>query len=73
MRSGHQMTENFMKIVLDEKQKYSINEDNDRLPSENQIVVINAIETRRLHMIKRAKYMNKRQLALYFNDNQSNK
>jgi hypothetical protein len=67
------MTENLMKIVLDVKQMYSINENNDRLPSENQIVVINAIETHRLHMRKRPKYMNKRQLALYFNDNQLNK
>jgi hypothetical protein len=71
--TGRKIIESFGKVVLDEKQKYSFNENGDVSPQENQTAVINAIEIRRLHMIKRVKYMTEQKLVVYFNDNQSYK
>jgi hypothetical protein len=62
-----QMGENFVKIVRDEQQRHSFNRNDDESQSEKQVSVINAIETRRLHMIKRVKYITQQKLATYFN------
>jgi hypothetical protein len=63
------MGENFVKIVRDEQQRHSFNRNDDESQSEKQVSVINAIETRRLHMIKRAKYITQQKLATYFKQN----
>ena len=61
--TGHQMIENFKKIILDEKQKCLFHKSQDESPSDMQRAIVNAIETRQLHMIKRAKYMTIQKLA----------
>jgi hypothetical protein len=66
--AGHGMTEKFMKVALDELQKH-YSKDNGIL-SKNQIVLFNAIENHRLHMIKCAKHMIKQKLVLCFNGNE---
>jgi hypothetical protein len=67
--TGRQMGENFVKLVHAEQQKCCFNRNDDESQSEKQVSVIDAIETRRLHMIKRAKYITQQKLATYFKQN----
>ena len=67
--TGRQMAEGFVKIVLDEKEKYYFKESDDESQSEMQLAGFNAIETRRLHMIQRAKCITVQKLATYFKQN----
>jgi hypothetical protein len=64
-----QMGENFVKIVRDEQQIHSFNRNDDESQSDKQVSAINAIETRRLHMIKWAKYITQQKLPTYFKQN----
>ncbi len=67
--TSRQMSENSVKIVRDEQQKCSFNRNDDESQSGKQLLLINATETRRLHMIKRGKYITQQKLATYFKQN----
>lgn len=64
--TGREMIESCKKVALEEKRKYSINENGNDYLQENHSMVINAIETRQSHMIQRAKYTTNHKLATYF-------
>jgi hypothetical protein len=64
--TGRKISDSLAKIVLDEKQKYCRSENDAKAQSEWWVAVINAMETRRLHMIERAEYMTKHKLASFF-------
>ena len=62
--TGRQMNESFMKTIGNKKQKYSFNSNDN-----NDTIVINAIERRRLHIIKRMEYVINYKLTNGFNIN----
>jgi hypothetical protein len=66
---SREMSENSVKIVHDEQQKCSFNRNDDESQSEKQLLVINAIEIRRLHMIKQGEYITQQKLATDFKQN----
>ncbi|CAF1532884.1 unnamed protein product [Adineta steineri] len=63
--TAHQMPENSTHIILDKTHRLLTNKHDDQHSYEIQITVINAIENRRLHMIKRGNYMLEEKLATY--------
>jgi len=67
--AGRETIATYMKTILAEKQKCSFNKNINDSWSDIQVAVINAIETRRLHMIERAKYITQQKLATYFKYN----
>ena len=66
---GLTMIENFRRTVAIDKKKYFVKSDVDAPTSESQFAMINAIESRRLHMLERAVYMNQYKLATNFKNN----
>jgi hypothetical protein len=64
--SGLGMIESFRRIVVIEKEKYFVKSDVDASTSEWQLAVINAIESRRIHMIERAVFITQYKLATDF-------
>ncbi|CAF0889508.1 unnamed protein product [Rotaria sordida] len=67
--TDHQMVQKFIEIVCDEKQKYSFNQKGDESPSQIQVIVTQAVENRRLHMIQHASYITQYKFATYFKNN----
>jgi hypothetical protein len=67
--AGRGMAQNHYNTVLLEQKKYFIKHNVDESTFEWQVAVINAIESRRLHMIERAAYITQFKLATYFKNN----
>ncbi len=64
--TGRGMAENHYNAVVLEQKKYFVKCNVDESKSEWQVAVINAIESRRLHMIERAAYITQFKLATNF-------
>jgi hypothetical protein len=67
--TGLTMVENYRRTVMIETKKYFVKSDVDASTKEWQLTVINAIESRRLHMIERAVYITQYKLGTDFNHN----
>jgi hypothetical protein len=66
VQSGRTMIENFMKTIHDEQKKFFFKRTADEHRSNMEVAMLNAIETRRSHMIERAKYVTKQKLITSF-------
>ncbi len=64
--TGRGVVETLRETMLLETGKYSVKRDVDEFVSEWQFAVINAIEIRRLHIIERASYITRFELATNF-------
>ena len=64
--TGRGMAENHYNAVVLEQKKYFVKRNVSESKSEWQVAVINAIESRRLHMIERAAYITRFKLATHF-------
>jgi hypothetical protein len=66
VQSGRAMIETFMKAVHDEQKKFFFKRTADENRSNMEVAMVNAIETRRSHMIERGKYVTKQKLITSF-------
>jgi hypothetical protein len=66
VQSGRAMIETFMETVHDEQKKFFFKKNADEHRSNMEVAMVNAIETRRSHMIERGKYVTKQKLITCF-------
>jgi hypothetical protein len=66
VHTSRAMIETFTKTVHDEQKKFFFKKNTDEHRSNMKIAMVNAIETRRLHMIERGKYVTKQKLITSF-------
>ena len=59
VQAGRAMIETFAKTVHDERNKFFLKRNTDEHRSNMEVAMINALETRRSHMIERGKYITK--------------
>ena len=67
--AGHGMADSYHNDVLHEQKKYFVKRGVDQSTAEWQLEVIQAIETRRLHMLERAACVTQIKLATTFKNN----
>jgi hypothetical protein len=66
VQSGRAMIETFTKTVHNEQKKFFFKRNADEHRSNMEVAMVNAIETRRSHMIERGKYVTKQKLLTSF-------
>ena len=60
------MIETYTKMIYDEQKNFFLKQNADAHTSEIENGIVNAIETRRLHMIERGKYITEQKLQTCF-------
>ena len=63
---GRQMLEPFAHTIEDEQKKFFVNKYSTEQSNETEIAMVDAIQTRRLHMIQRANYITEQKIFTSF-------
>lgn len=66
IQAGRNLIESFKKTVHDEQKKFFIKKNADEHRYNMDVTLLNTVETRRLHMIEREKYITKQTLSTLF-------